>query len=162
MPGKIEIKGEKALILFRIPKKYLSDIWEYINKNLQGSERVSFGVHYNDSDIVNEEARVDAEHKDKFYQLLEGFAKEKDILPDFYNPHIKSRFGDLEENDFFIIFPDPGDNSGHGGYLGTHNIFQKVSNPEHGSSNTVADNAVRIQDDVYSHIPDGMAVIKIR
>lgn len=38
----------------------------------------------------------------------------------------KLTFGDLKPGDFFIAFPEDGDNSGHGGYLGSQNVFLKI------------------------------------
>ena len=34
-------------------------------------------------------------------------------------------FGELNDGDRLIVFPEPGDNKGHGGFLGTHYILQK-------------------------------------
>jgi hypothetical protein len=42
----------------------------------------------------------------------------------------KLTFGELQTGDHFIAFPTPGDNSGHGGYLGTSYIFKKISTKE--------------------------------
>jgi len=39
---------------------------------------------------------------------------------------LKLKFGDLTCGDHFISWPLPGDNSGHGGYLGAHRLFQKT------------------------------------
>ena len=63
-------------------------------------------------------------------------------------------FGDLETGDKFISFPVDGDNSGHGGYLGTHYIFMKLLGSVDG------DNSVKMNG-TLSTMPDGMSVIKV-
>jgi hypothetical protein len=42
----------------------------------------------------------------------------------------KLSFGDLKEGDKFIGFPLPGDNSGYGGYKGTHYIYVKTTDTD--------------------------------
>jgi hypothetical protein len=37
------------------------------------------------------------------------------------------RFKDLKLNEYFIALPTPGDNKGHGGYLGAHHVFKKIN-----------------------------------
>jgi len=75
------------------------------------------------------------------------------------NENDKLTIGDLSIGDKFIVFPEPGDNKGHGGYKGTHWIFQKVS-PIKGK------NAVRLApppqgvENLVS-LPDAMPVIKV-
>lgn len=34
----------------------------------------------------------------------------------------KLTVGELKPGDLFILFPEPGDNSGHGGYLRAHTV----------------------------------------
>jgi hypothetical protein len=41
--------------------------------------------------------------------------------------HAKLSLADLSVGDHYIGFPLPGDNSGHGGYLGTSHVFQKIT-----------------------------------
>ena len=38
----------------------------------------------------------------------------------------KLTFSELSVGDSFIVFPEPGDNAGHGGYKGSHNVFKKM------------------------------------
>jgi hypothetical protein len=38
----------------------------------------------------------------------------------------KLKFGDLKRGEHFICWPVPGDNSGHGGYLGAQCLFVKT------------------------------------
>ena len=38
----------------------------------------------------------------------------------------KLKFGDLALGDHFICWPVPGDNAGHGGYLGAQRLFVKT------------------------------------
>ncbi len=45
-------------------------------------------------------------------------------LPDKHDPKLK--FSALEYGEHFICWPVPGDNSGHGGYLGTQRLFMKT------------------------------------
>ncbi len=39
----------------------------------------------------------------------------------------KLTFGDLKVDQHFIAFPKPGDNAGHGGYLGESRLFRKIN-----------------------------------
>lgn len=85
----------------------------------------------------------------------------------------KLRFGDLKPGDFFIAFPTDGDNSGHGGYLGSSNVFLKtqqcftmanyqIFKEEIWKQPACLDNAVSLFNRGYhSHFPDTMAVIKL-
>jgi hypothetical protein len=41
-------------------------------------------------------------------------------------PKEKLKFGALKRGEHFICWPLPGDNSGHGGYLGAHRLFVKT------------------------------------
>ena len=62
----------------------------------------------------------------------------------------KLTYGELKKGDKFIAFPLPGDNAGHGGYLGGHHLFVKTGL-----------DAVKISDGSVSDIPDEMDVIKV-
>ncbi|MDP2696104.1 MAG: hypothetical protein Q8O87_02515 [bacterium] len=42
------------------------------------------------------------------------------------NGQDKLTFGDLKVGDKFIVFPQPGDDAGHGGYRAAHFIFVKT------------------------------------
>jgi len=64
----------------------------------------------------------------------------------------KLTFQELKDEDRFISFPLSGDNHGHGGYLGAHNVFSK----------TGSGSAVRLHDGIGSSCPGGMQVIKVR
>lgn len=158
MSEKIRTLGRSIFISFQIPKKYIADVCEYINRNLKKAAPISFHIHYEDSDLVNEEACIEEEHEEKFYNLLATFANEHGIPAEVYNPVKKLKFKDLKDGEIFIVFPSPGDNSGHGGYLGTHHMFQKTDNPEDGSDN----NVLRLRDDVYSKFSDNMPVLLIK
>jgi len=72
--------------------------------------------------------------------------------PEFdYDPKEKLTFGDLKEGDKFIGFPLEGDNDGHGGFKGTHWIFEKIDTCK-GKS---------LKSETISTYPDGMHVIKV-
>lgn len=62
----------------------------------------------------------------------------------------KLTFGELTNGDHFISFPQPGDNAGHGGYLGKHHLFVKVS-----------DTRARDGRGVESSYPTTMPIIKV-
>jgi len=75
------------------------------------------------------------------------------------NENDKLTVGDLSVGDKFIVFPEPGDNEGHGGYKGTHWIFQKVVAIK-------GKNAVRLTPpppgvENWASLPDTMPVIKV-
>lgn len=67
-------------------------------------------------------------------------------------------FGELEIGDRYIGIPLPGDNSGHGGFRGTYNVFKKIRR----DFNPDRPNALRISDRVKTYNPAEMAVIKLR
>lgn len=73
----------------------------------------------------------------------------------------KLTFGDLKVGEHFICFPTPGDNHGHGGYLGGHNLFKKTEQRASGTFVPVGVGAAVNGNGVVSHIPDRMAVIKV-
>lgn len=58
-----------------------------------------------------------------------NFKSKNDIIPvivELEQTGKKLTFGDLEKGDKFICFPTDGDNSGHGGYLGSQNVYIKI------------------------------------
>lgn len=70
--------------------------------------------------------------------------------------------GDLKPWDAFIVFPMDGDNAGHGGYKGTHNLFVRIpeidgDKPNEGGLN----NVFSVLDTRYSMLPYSMEVIKV-
>ena len=84
----------------------------------------------------------------------------------------KLTFGDLEVGDKFIGFPSDGDNSGHGGHLGSHNVFMKISPCYEKSTFEIFKleiinqeilqmNVINIKRGDISNFPNDMFVIKI-
>lgn len=81
----------------------------------------------------------------------------------------KLTFGELKVGDRFIFFPSDGDNSGHGGYLGTHNVFIKINPCKEIHINGTVEymsalekvNAVSSEHGTLSQMPDEMEVIKV-
>lgn len=78
-------------------------------------------------------------------------------------------FGELETGKKFICLPIPGDNSGHGGFKGTHWIFLKTEGNVKETSSGIAysnDNPhgkafnMRLPDN-ESHFPHAMLVIRV-
>ena len=65
-------------------------------------------------------------------------------------------FGELEEGELFIGFPLDGDDSGHGGFRGSHRLFEKCCAP-HGTD----DNAFSAENHTGSRMPNTMKVIKV-
>jgi len=93
------------------------------------------------------------EEEDKFYDFLQQFAEKKGIV---FASHTnkKSTFKDLNVGEKFLAFPIPGDNSGHGGFLGAQWIFKKIKpNQEK--------NAIRNFDGICVNFYDGYPVLKI-
>jgi len=68
----------------------------------------------------------------------------------------KLTFGELKVGDKFIAFPLPGDDSGHGGFKGTHHIFMKICEVD-----DLRFNAVRLSDGWCAHATEKMYVIKV-
>jgi hypothetical protein len=82
----------------------------------------------------------------------------------FYNAHIDCYdtldFGELAVGDKFIFFPQPGDNSGHGGFRGAHYICEKLTNKFRISNTKLADN-YRDNRGIKSNVPLDMPVIRV-
>ena len=72
----------------------------------------------------------------------------------------KLTLGELEVGDMFIVFPEPGDNDGHGGFKGAMNIFEKIEltvpKPHYTHGNNMCD--LR---GVEVHWPESTEVIKL-
>jgi|GEM_PF-1685979 len=100
------------------------------------------------------EAIQDGE-EDKLFSLLEKFSFWCGLLVE---PHAdgKLTFGELGVGDKFIAFPTPGDNSGHGGFLGTRWIFRKIK-----KMNGKCENAVRCRFSSSSSFDENSKVIRI-
>ena len=73
----------------------------------------------------------------------------------------KLTFGDLEVGEFFIWFPQPGDNSGHGGYLGAKELFRKTEHRATGKMVPINSGTGVNGRGVPSHFPLTMPVLKI-
>ena len=69
-------------------------------------------------------------------------------------------FGDLSVGVTFICFPSDGDDDGHGGLRGTHNMFIKTS--MYYNSRGHEGNAMRVSTGGVSNMADSIAVIKVR
>ena len=67
-------------------------------------------------------------------------------------------FGELAVGDRFIALPVPGDNHGHGGFLGVTYLYKKIHRCQPYGS---AVNAIRLIDAAWTCNPDGMPVLKI-
>ena len=82
--------------------------------------------------------------------------------PEGLSPHPSSprlTFGELEPGDHFIGFPLPGDDNGHGGYLGAHRLFVKTR----AFAPPVYENSgVACCDEGLSVFPNTMHVIKVQ
>lgn len=63
-------------------------------------------------------------------------------------------FGDLNQGDKFIPLPLPGDNSGHGGFMGSHYMFVKIYR-------VIDYNAVRLQTGTLYAMSEDRPVIKV-
>lgn len=74
----------------------------------------------------------------------------------------KLTFGDLQVGDFFIVFPQPGDNSGHGGYLGAQALFRKTEQPNTGVLIPVNSGAAVEGRGATSFFPYTMPILEIR
>jgi hypothetical protein len=91
-------------------------------------------------------------------ESLEKKLKEEYISfpEEFYKP---LTFKELNEGDKYISLPVPGDNEGHGGFRGTHNIFGKIKPIKNNFG--VYENAVRLNDGILSSHPDDLYIIKV-
>jgi hypothetical protein len=71
----------------------------------------------------------------------------------------KLTFVGLAVGDHFISFPLPGDNSGHGGYLGEHFVFVKTKTDVPDMYGNGAANDMRRG--IESTFPHSMSVLKV-
>jgi hypothetical protein len=62
-------------------------------------------------------------------EKVEGSDHSENSIDDCNTHHMYQvySFKDLKPNEYFIIMPTPGDNKGHGGYLGAHRVFKKIN-----------------------------------
>ena len=109
----------------------------------------------------------------EYYNQMESQLTEcaKVYLKDFLMTN-KLKFGELKKGDYFISFPQDGDNNGHGGYLGSYNVFTKIDpcfsksafdidNDWPRTQPNLWENSVGIQSGNLSHMPDNMDVVKL-
>ena len=80
------------------------------------------------------------------------------------NPNEKLTFSQLSVGQKFIFFSSPGDNEGHGGFKGAHNVFEKtedqVLGPRPGLLYGISHGrAVNIESRSTSDFPLSMSVI---
>lgn len=75
--------------------------------------------------------------------------------------HKKLQFGDLQVGDCFIGFPLPGDNSGHGGYLGSSNLFRKMEMKSSDENAPVESGSAMDPRGITSHFPYKMSVLRV-
>jgi len=148
-PICIKPLGHRIIIRLDIPDILVSDLWQYVKKNFPSAKDLNFITQNGFSAVVDEN------DVDRFYDVLEKFAKERDIA--FGNhSNEKLTFGDLKTGDVFVGFPTPGDNSGHGGYLGEHYSFVKIEEDEAGNN---AERAINSK--MRSHFLPSVLVLKI-
>ena len=73
----------------------------------------------------------------------------------------KLQFVDLQVGDCFIGFPLPGDNSGHGGYLASSNLFRKLEMKSSGENAPVESGSAMDPRGITSHFPYTMPVLRV-
>ena len=71
----------------------------------------------------------------------------------------KLTFRKLKIGDKFIAFPIPGDNHGHGGFLGRHKIFIKTRKTKGAPGGY--NNAVMLSSGMLAGMPESMFVIQV-
>lgn len=76
-------------------------------------------------------------------------------------------FGELKQGDKFIVFPEDGDDHGHGGFRNGAWIMMKTEPTldrqtiKLGLKGNIYDNYIRLVDGVHSSLPDAIEVIKV-
>lgn len=70
-------------------------------------------------------------------------------------------FKDLKVGDKYIAFPRPGDNHGHGGYLGNHFVFEKTDKKECTIQGIRVRENARSKDGISGYFSDKALVIKL-
>ena len=69
-------------------------------------------------------------------------------------------FGDLNVGDRYVSLPVPGDNGGHGGFRGTHYLFEKIEIVK--NKFDISEDAKRLEDEILSFHPDNLPVVKVK
>jgi hypothetical protein len=70
-------------------------------------------------------------------------------------------FGDLKIGDKYISLPVPGDNHGHGGFKGAHYIHEKIKSVKAKIIPSLPNNSICLENRIFSHMPDGLLIIKV-
>jgi hypothetical protein len=71
-------------------------------------------------------------------------------------------FKDLKVGDRYIAFPRPGDNEGHGGFLGENYVFEKLKKKVCTVQGiTVRENARSRKNEIFGYFQDDALVIKV-
>lgn len=123
------------------------------------------GLHaLNREDTIGVLMRCGAFHESQYEPFVADLAsaideyKTNHTLTDSHISVVKMRFGELEIGDRFIGWPLPGDNHGHGGYLGSNRLFVKTEmKVERMHDNGAAKNGSGVE----STFPQAMTVIKV-
>lgn len=123
------------------------------------------GLHErNREDTIGVLMRCGAFHESEYEPFVADLAaaideyKANHTLTDSPMSVVKMRFGELEVGDRFIGFPIPGDNHGHGGYLGGNRLFVKTQmKVERMHDSGAAKNGSGVE----STFPQSMTVIKV-
>ncbi len=85
----------------------------------------------------------------------------KDIHFNFKEAEVL-KFQYLKIGEKFICMPVPGDDSGHGGFKGSHNVFIKIYPYHRDDFPSDKYNAVRLCDGTFSSLPAGVWVIRVQ
>jgi hypothetical protein len=98
------------------------------------------------------------EQVDELAKMVKTMKPKTRSTPEF---EVKLTFGELNVGDRFIGFPLPGDNEGHGGYLGGQFIWKKTESRSSGAMVPVSSGAAVNGRGVVSHFPYTMDVVKV-
>lgn len=159
--GRIEMRStlsvkKKISCEVAIPLALERRFLDFFMKILE--ERGYYLSGFSSIELIRSKITIDAikeGEEDKLYSLLEKFAREYNLL---IEPRAdeKLTFGDLKSGDIFIDFPTPGDNSGHGGYLGEYYSYVKIDEDEDGNNAERATNPK-----MRSHFLPSVLILKI-
>jgi len=148
LKGKIQLFPQKIIVRFKAPYNLIFNIWRFLKERIPQAKNTAYSI----GDGLS--VTVDGDDVDRLYSLLDKYAKENNLAIESHSNE-KLTFAELNEDDKFISFPMPGDNSGHGGFLGSHWLFKKMK------PYATGENAIRKYDNRPVEFRDNSQVLKI-
>ncbi|MAF34520.1 hypothetical protein CMO91_01615 [Candidatus Woesearchaeota archaeon] len=125
--------------------------------------RFYLGVNEEHGDRVIQEVRSEPLRPDQWDAIvvMPAYLKPRNLFEGHPEESYETtKFGRLAPGEQFISLPTPGDNDGHGGFKGVHNLMMKTTIS--GASGPNPYNYVATTTGLLGHNPDSMDVIVVR